>query len=101
MQWKKGSGVLNIEGKAGEKIKISARGSKDPDKDKLNYHWWVYQEPSTYTRKILIQNHNQPKASIVLPEDAKGKIIHVILEVTDSGKPELTRYRRIIISVQN
>ena len=38
-------------------------------------------------------------ASLTVPADAAGKTIHVILEVTDRGSPNLTRYRRAVLSV--
>ena len=36
-----------------------------------------------------------------VPNDAQpGQTIHVILEATDSGTPSLTRYQRVILTVQ-
>jgi len=36
-----------------------------------------------------------------VPADAKtGDTIHLIAEVTDSGKPPLTRYARVIVTVR-
>jgi hypothetical protein len=43
---------------------------------------------------------NNNIASVIVPPDAvKGQTIHLILEVSDDGTPELTRYRRVIITV--
>ncbi|OPZ64358.1 MAG: hypothetical protein BWY83_03210 [bacterium ADurb.Bin478] len=33
-----------------------------------------------------------------MPATASGKAIHLILQVTDSGVPPLTAFRRIILS---
>jgi hypothetical protein len=93
----KGPGVLKIKANPNDKIQLSANDSGDPDGDNLKYRWWIYEEPSTYDNEVNIENNNRPKATVHVPKDAKGKSIHVILEVTDSGEPPLTRYRRVII----
>jgi len=38
---------------------------------------------------------------IAIPENAAGKTIHIILELTDDGSPALTAYRRVIVSPTN
>jgi hypothetical protein len=79
---------------AGKKILLSAL-STDPDGDTLNYKWWQYEEAGTYKGKT------SKEVFIVLPNDTKqGDTIHVILEVTDTGVPQLTRYRRIVINIK-
>lgn len=35
--------------------------------------------------------------TIMIPDDAKGKTVHIVLKVTDNGKPSLTSYRRIVL----
>ena len=50
---------------------------------------------------ITIDNANSAKASLVIP-NSKGRNngdMHIILKVTDSGTPALTRYQRVIINV--
>ncbi|MFD3000155.1 nucleoside hydrolase-like domain-containing protein [Pontibacter toksunensis] len=81
--------------------KVSLKGSaKDPDGNKLNYRWWQYEEVDTYKGKISIQNANSPNAAFTVPDNANsGETIHLILEVTDSGTPKLTRYQRVIATV--
>jgi hypothetical protein len=40
-------------------------------------------------------------AWLEVPADAKpGDTLHVVAEVTDSGKPALTRYARVIVKVK-
>lgn len=86
--------------KAGAKIKLSAAGSHDPDGDELRYSWWQYKDPGTYKGEVLIQKAGNQKATLTVPKDAKpGQTIHVICEVTDNGSPQLTRYRRVIVTV--
>jgi hypothetical protein len=91
---------LDITAKPGKKIKLSAKGTSDPDGDKLSYSWWQYQEADTYEGNIDIADAQNQSASFTVPEDAKsGESIHVICEVTDQGTPKLTRYQRVIIKV--
>ena len=37
-------------------------------------------------------------ATVRVPDDAAHRTIHVVLAVTDSGQPLLTRYRRVLIT---
>ena len=37
---------------------------------------------------------------VAVPHDASGKTIHLILEVTDDGTPNLTAYKRIVLRVR-
>lgn len=84
----------------GKTIELSAVGSKDPDGDRLTYRWWIYQEAGSYDGNAVIVDSDKIKSSLVVPADAKkGDTIHVICEVTDSGSPCLTRYKRTVIEV--
>jgi hypothetical protein len=72
--------------------------AQDPDGNNLKYHWWQYKEVGTYKGQISVLNSDNSKASFQMPVDIqKGETIHIILEVSDSGKPQLTRYQRVII----
>jgi hypothetical protein len=91
----------NLSKKPGAKVKLDASLSTDPDKDQLNFKWWQHQEASTYLESIAIRNSENEKATFIVPENAsKGQTIHIICEVSDNGTPQLTRYRRIIITVK-
>src|SRR6185369_15888074 len=39
-------------------------------------------------------------ATVHVPPDAAGETLHVVLAVTDTGQPPLTRYRRAIVTGQ-
>ncbi|MEJ0034162.1 MAG: hypothetical protein WDO15_29235 [Bacteroidota bacterium] len=72
----------------------------DPDKNKLTYKWWQYFEADSYVGKLAVKDPSSAKTSFVVPADAKkGDTIHVICEVTDGGMPALTRYQRVIVTV--
>jgi len=83
---------------AGEKVKLSAIGTTDPDGNKLTYKWWQYTDADSYEGMVSIQNANKSQASFVMPDNIhEGQTIHIICEVTDNGSPSLTRYRRVIV----
>ena len=91
--------VLEISAHPGSKTELSARGSFDPDQDRLSYRWWVYEDAGSHWDAVPIQGADAVDATITVPQQASGRTIHIILEVTDDGKPPLTAYRRIIIEV--
>jgi hypothetical protein len=92
--------VLEITASAGEEIKLNAANSSDPDGHTLNYSWLFYKEPGSYKGSVEIPNATGQQAKLVIPEDARGKSIHIILEIHDNGTPNLYAYRRLIIYVK-
>jgi hypothetical protein len=93
-------GIAYINCEPGERVRLDATGSNDPDEQAIDYDWFVYPEPGTYTGYANVEAGNAPRARILVPEDAAGKTIHIILSATDSGEPNLTRYRRAILNVK-
>ncbi|MGE5518493.1 MAG: nucleoside hydrolase-like domain-containing protein [Candidatus Dadabacteria bacterium] len=85
--------------KAGSFLILDASESKDPDGNQLDYKWSVYDEPSIYKGTVTIERGSASKCKVLVPSDASGKTIHLILEITDKGIPALTVYRRVVISV--
>ena len=91
---------LDVSAMPGSSVRLSVRGTTDPDGDKLDYNWWQYESAGTYKGNVVIRDADKPVAVAEVPNDAKpGDTIHVIAEITDSGKPPLTRYARIVITV--
>jgi hypothetical protein len=89
-----------ITAKSGATIQLIGF-AKDPDGNTITYKWWQYFEVDTYEGKIDINQADKSKASFVVPGEAKtGDTIHIILEVSDSGTPVLTRYQRTIIKIE-
>lgn len=88
---------IHIDAIPGETIHLSASGTYDPDNDSLTYLWYVYDEPST--GNATIENADSKDCLVKIPENTRNATIHIILEVADNGNPQLTSYRRIIISV--
>lgn len=90
----------DITASPGDKVQLNG-SARDPNGGQLFYSWWQYVEAGTYKNPILINSPDSKKASFTVPNDAKsGETIHIILEVTNSGTPPLTRFQRVILKVK-
>lgn len=97
-----GDGILKLTAKPGETLKLTAAGSTDPDKDALRFSWWNYPEAgrNPYGKALPLENANTDNIQFMIPADATGKELHLILEVHDqSAIAPLVDYRRAVISV--
>ena len=89
---------FELEVKPGERLTLDATGSTDPDGDDLTLLWEFYSEPGTYTGSLRVET-NAP-GTITFEAPKTNAVIHWILHATDNGKPPLTRYQRVVVSVQ-
>jgi hypothetical protein len=111
-----GSGVVARAMRAGASLTLDAGASRDPDGDRLRYRWFVYGEAGGGTATSLADVRVEAEGAravvravatcrpgwvpaLTPPCPAEGQA-HVILAVTDDGRPALTRYRRIIVTVR-
>jgi hypothetical protein len=83
---------------AGAALNLSGKGTADPDHHGLTYRWWHYAEPGTFRGDLRIEASDSPVARIIAPHVSAPVTAHVILEVTDSGEPRLTSYRRVVLT---
>jgi hypothetical protein len=81
-------------------VDLSASGSSDLDGDNLRYHWWQYEEADSYEGIVGISGRDSENVSFTAPLVRSPRTIHIILEVTDDGNPNLTSYRRLIFTVR-
>jgi hypothetical protein len=94
-----GSGkILFADAPAGKPFRLTAALTDDPDGDRLQYRWYVYPEAGSYAGVATIADSSLAETTLEVPLDAKGRTIHVILEVTDNGQPPMTRYRRLVVT---
>ncbi|MDW7694539.1 DUF1593 domain-containing protein [Flammeovirgaceae bacterium SG7u.111] len=87
--------------KAGESIHLDAFETTDPDGDSFSFLWFNYPEAGTYPKPIKIEGaENIHSAHAKAPEVEQEVTAHFILKVTDRGTPQLTRYKRVIVTIQ-
>jgi hypothetical protein len=88
--------------KSGDFFKLDADGTYDPDEDNLSYWWFQYPEAGTYKGIVSFGMYSQNLYNIhtiKAPEVTSPQTVHFILKVTDKGKPQLSRYRRVIVTI--
>lgn len=88
--------------KSGEEFFLNADGTTDPDGDSMSYLWFQYKEAGTFPAYISTRPYspNLYRLPITAPKVDSPKTIHFILQVTDKGTPALTRYKRIVVTVE-
>jgi hypothetical protein len=94
------AGPLDISAAPGSTVSLQGRVS-DPDHDTVTTRWWQHNDAGTYPGDITLSDAAALVTTFRVPDDAKpGQTIHVIFEATDNGTPQLTRYQRVIVTVQ-
>lgn len=88
--------------KSGQTFNLNADGTTDPDGDSLSYLWFQYQEAGSYKGSVSTRPYspNLYNLPITAPQVEKPETIHFILKVTDKGTPSLSRYKRVIVTVE-
>ena len=97
---KGGYSPVKVSAKAGKTLTLDASRSFGPGGDGLSFRWWVQREAGSYGPAVEITSSTSPKVRVRIPEDDKGKTLHIICEVHDSGPFNLVSYKRLIVSVE-
>jgi hypothetical protein len=99
--------VVRVDGAAhrqvtsGDAVMLDASSSADPDGNELLFEWVTYPEAGDYRGPhVRIDNARNARASLRVPGVKTKQDLHVVAIVTDKGDPPLTRYGRIILTVQ-
>ena len=109
-----GTAPIYIDAMAGHPIILNADASHDPDGQALTFHWFYYPEAGASAgprADVNIAAGDSPTATVTPSSFCRpdwstqtktclGVQAHIILEVTDNGKPALTTYRRIILTLR-
>ena len=83
----------------GDDLLLDASRSYDPDGRALSFHWWIYPEAGDPGLAIELDNADQPTVRVKTPKEGQQTRLHLIVSVTDSGTPALTRYERLVLRV--
>ncbi len=89
----------HITVKSGEGVTLEAFDTTDPDGDSFSFLWFQYAEAGTYKKAINIGAENVHLANFTAPEVDKEETVHFILKVTDKGEPQLSGYKRVIVTI--
>jgi hypothetical protein len=109
-----GSAPIVLDAQVGQPQTLDARGSRDPDGNRLRYHWFQYAEagfvPGQGLAAVSLSQSDGPQVTVTpmaacRPDWMPGApcasgVAHIILAVTDDGAPSLTSYRRVILRVR-
>lgn len=94
-------GPEQITVKSGQGFDLDAFDTTDPDGDNFGFLWFNYPEAGTYKKLIKIDGtENAHNAHIIAPKVDKEVTAHFILKVTDKGVPQLSSYKRIIVTIK-
>lgn len=119
-----GPEALFLEAEAGTDLTFDASETYDPDSDALSFYWFHYKDVSRAHEDIHWHEQDielQPTdggdgrvVKVVLPPAewsavnrvtgkaiSKGMAHHFVLQVTDSGSPPLTTYKRVVVQTTN
>jgi hypothetical protein len=87
-----------ITGRVGQKINISPKVS-DVDGNNVSVKFWQYKEVGSVKDDVVISQKGNT-ADIAIPQTAqKGDVVHIIVEAQDNGVPVLTRYQRVVVTI--
>jgi hypothetical protein len=93
-------GPLARSSSPGSTVQLEGEVS-DPDHNSVKVKWWQYNDAGTYPGDITFSDPAALTTSFRVPGDARpGETINLILEATDDGTPPLTRYQRVVVTVQ-
>ncbi len=94
------SQVLHRRIGAGSRLVLDAAGTRDPDGHSVQYRWWQYVEGGSLAAPLVLENAASAQVGLVAPRVSQPETIHLILSVTDDGVPQLTSYRRVVVTLR-
>jgi len=88
--------------KSGENFTLDAFETYDPDDDNFSFLWFNYPEAGSYKQPIKVNGaENIYKVHFTAPIVDKEETGHFILKVSDKGEPQLSRYKRVIVTIKS
>ena len=110
-----GTAPLYIDTQVGQTVSLQA-AAVDPDGQRMSFRWFHYAEagfvPGQALARVSLSGTNAPATTVTVTEACRPawhrskepcphSSAHLIVEVTDSGTPALTSYRRVILNVRD
>jgi hypothetical protein len=92
-------GSAQLSARAGETVRLEGVAS-DPDGNAVAVKWWRWKDVDSYPGEVTLAEPTSLATSLRVPADAAaGQTIQLVLEATDDGRPALTRYQRVVVTV--
>src|SRR5262245_35230199 len=87
--------------KPGDVIKLDASDSTDPEKQPLRYEWFFYPEATGWTSPLpQLRATDTSIAEFTAPAVEQARELHVVVALSDTGNPPLTRYQRVRLQIR-
>ena len=92
-------GSSRISARPGATVRLEAVTS-DPDGNAVTVKWWPWKDVDTYPGDVRLSDATSHTVTLQVPTDAvAGQTIQLVVEATDNGRPSLTRYTRVVLTV--
>lgn len=92
--------ILKATVRAGESLVLHSGGTRDPDGNATTSEWFIYPEAGTFRGDVSLKKISPLEMVLAGPPVERDETIHVIHAVQDDGKPPLTSYRRMVVTVK-
>lgn len=87
--------------KSGDKFTLDAFDTTDPDGDSFSFLWFNYPEAGSYNELIKVDGaENVHMANFTAPKVDETEKAHFILKITDRGQPQMSSYKRVIVTIE-
>ncbi len=93
------AGASRLTNAPGDEVLLAAVASSDPDSNRLSFRWEFYPEAGTYHGPLALEGADTAILKFIAPPVEAPETVHVVLTVTDDGTPPLTRYQRVVVTV--
>jgi hypothetical protein len=92
-------GASRISARPGEMVRVESAVA-DPDGNAVTVRWWRWKDVDSYPGEVRLAEPQSRALLLRVPDDAQpGQTIQLVLEATDDGRPALTSYQRVVVTV--
>ena len=75
VQGDRSGAVAQVRAAPGQRVNLSAAGTRDPDGDTVSYRWFVYPEAGTFRDDVRIEEAASPQAWFLAPQVVEPGVV--------------------------